>query len=129
MLGPRVHGPPWENGTGSSYRLKPHSPARKIAALLLESPARMTNNASRRVFPRGLRYITRILPAGKRAKTCRRLVSFSPVLPPEKWEVIPGSYDLHYYFNPKTYVMQWSQPAGAVVCKVTSCRVKARTAF
>lgn len=35
-----------------------------------------------------------------------------------QWEVIPGSYKLHYYFNPKTFVMQWSQPAGAVICKV-----------
>ena len=36
-----------------------------------------------------------------------------------QWEVVTGSYDLHYYFNPKTYKMQWSQPAGAVICKVT----------
>ena len=35
-----------------------------------------------------------------------------------QWEVVTGSYDLHYYFNPKTYKMQWSQPAGAVICKV-----------
>lgn len=39
-----------------------------------------------------------------------------------QWEAIPGSYNLHYYFNPKTYVMQWSHPAGAVICKVTKTK-------
>ncbi|CAM9140583.1 unnamed protein product, partial [Hapterophycus canaliculatus] len=37
--------------------------------------------------------------------------------PEDRWEVIPGSYELSYYFNPKSFVMQWSQPAGAVICK------------
>ncbi|CAM9889621.1 unnamed protein product [Ectocarpus sp. 13 AM-2016] len=37
--------------------------------------------------------------------------------PEDRWEVIAGSYKLHYYFNPKSYTMQWSQPAGTVICK------------
>ena len=36
-----------------------------------------------------------------------------------QWEIIAGAYNLHYYYNPKTYVMQWSKPAGAVVCEVS----------
>lgn len=46
-----------------------------------------------------------------------------PTAPCFQWEVIPGSYKLHYYYNPKTYVMQWSKPTDAVVCKVSARRL------
>ncbi|CAM9580526.1 unnamed protein product [Pylaiella littoralis] len=45
--------------------------------------------------------------------------------PEDRWKAISGSHGLTYYFNPKTYVMKWAQPAGAVVCK--ECNVEFST--
>ncbi|CAM9757457.1 unnamed protein product, partial [Ascophyllum nodosum] len=36
----------------------------------------------------------------------------------DRWLVIPGSFDLQYYYNPKSYQMQWFKPADAVLCEV-----------
>lgn len=36
----------------------------------------------------------------------------------QQWETIAGSYNLYYYYNPKTYVMQWTKPVDAIVCEV-----------
>lgn len=71
--------------------------------------------------------------AAKRAQMCRfaddAFFAFSYALPLAQWEAIPGSYNLHYYFNPKTYVMQWYHPAGAVICKVIKIPRRTRSAL
>lgn len=33
--------------------------------------------------------------------------------------MIKGYHDLHYYYNPKTYVMQWKKPVDTVFREVS----------
>eukprot|EP00611_Tribonema_gayanum_P002726 TRINITY_DN1205_c0_g1_i3.p1 TRINITY_DN1205_c0_g1~~TRINITY_DN1205_c0_g1_i3.p1 ORF type:complete len:965 (+),score=381.04 TRINITY_DN1205_c0_g1_i3:181-3075(+) len=36
--------------------------------------------------------------------------------PPDEWAVMPGAYDLVYYYNPRMFAMSWTVPEGTVPC-------------
>lgn len=42
----------------------------------------------------------------------------TPCFSDAQWQAIEGSYGQWYYYNPKTYCMQWYKPADAVICGV-----------